>query len=131
MSDGPTHAILEIDATTFLDVIHKYPVDGPQTTIDVPIGSTILCAKAMPDATIKIWARRPIDEAAPMCQIGIWVFGTGQPMPKGEEIRYLDTVIILERSSAAAPGAVPRVLVFHVFVLNDSLTAGSVTLARG
>jgi len=128
--EGPQHVILEIDATQFLDVVHKYAVDGPQSTIDIPMGSTILCAKAMPDATIKIWARRPIDENAPLCSIGVWVFATGQPMPneKTADLTYLDTVTIIRRAAIVTPNASPEVLIFHVFLLTDTLNAGNVKL---
>lgn len=125
----PQNPIVEIDASKFLDVIHKYPINGPQTTIDIPIGSEILCAKGMPDGNIFMWVRRPIAEDSPLCSIGVWTFATGQPMPKGESLYYLDTVTLLQMPTILAPGAMPKPFVYHVFVLVDTLLAGEVKIA--
>lgn len=125
----PDNVIMEIDATPFLDVIHKYILGGPQSEIQIPIGSSILCSKAMPDGTIAVWARRPIAEDAPLCTIGVWVFGTGEPLPK-EGLTYLDTVIMVQQSKLVTPGIGPQLLVWHVFLVTDSLVSGDVRMAR-
>lgn len=121
--------ITEVNATDYMDVIHKYVLQGPQSTINVAMGSELLCAKPQPDGTIAVWARRPIDENAPMCEIGIWVFATGEPMPKGESLDYFDTCMIITAPSIVAPGAKPNVLVWHLFVLTETLMAGNVKIA--
>lgn len=116
------------DARTLVSVVHKYQVDKPKTTIMMARGSEILCAKSMPDGSINVWVRRPIADDAPMAEIGVWCVSTGEPMPSGDFAYYLDTCMVLRPASVVAPGKGPDILVWHVFVLVDSLINGEVKI---
>lgn len=118
----------ETDATALLDVVHKYVLDKPKTAILLARGSVVLCAKAQPDGTIVVWARRPVDEKVETVPVGVWVVATGEVMPKGTALAYLDTVTMLAPPSII--GGKPSWGVFHVFLMTETLLAGDVMLAR-
>jgi hypothetical protein len=124
----PMQDVIEVDASLLMDVVHKYVLDKPKTIIDVAMGSTILCAKSQPDGTIAIWAKRPIDEKAPLCEVGVWTAGTGEPCPQGDFLTYLDTCMVMRPPGVV--GGSPMVLVWHVFLDTESLLEGQVSVAR-
>lgn len=120
--------VIEVDSRHLVSVVHKYVLPRPKTTIMTARGSEILCAKSQPDGTIAVWARRPIADDTEMVEVGIWVVATGEPMPAGDFAYYLDTCMVLRPPSIATPGGGPDLIVWHVFVLVETLIAGDVKI---
>jgi len=86
-----------------MSTIFKYHLDiRDEQILYLPAGHKILSVHEQA-GSLMLWAivDPSIEETVPRV---IHIRGTGHPMPKGEDVRFINTVLLLEGS-----------LVFHVF----------------
>lgn len=89
-----------------MKTIYKYEIKNPESTITLPCGYDILCAKVQVSGMFEelfLWALVNPDEEKQE-DVRIRVFATGDDIDNPQELVYIDTVMM--RNGA---------LVFHVF----------------
>jgi hypothetical protein len=85
-----------------MNKVFKYELYiGDVVNVEMPIEAQILCVQAQKDIPI-IWAI--VDPENPVENKTFYIFGTGQVIPKDNNLKYIGTVQLLKGE-----------LVFHIF----------------
>ena len=84
--------------------VHRFNLLPGKTELSLPVDAKILCARERND-DVSLWVLLDPDQVKK--RRVFWSFGTGELVPDGLKLRYIDTVSLREKS--------PQLMFFHIF----------------